>query len=212
METFKKFITDAYSLIPSFPLIINPNEFNPPLKREEPNLYIFPMIKPNFSFDIECIKFQAYLKFKGINHQLNTNLDYNASPNQKLPFLISKNRNALAGLDIKIYADSETKLANTIELEDNKAFIALTESKLDTALIYNDANICLEALSIRLGESKFFNGEFPCYIDAVVFSYLHTILSVLSKPNLDHSLLELISKYENLLNFTERIWVDYFKN
>ena len=74
--------------------------------------------------------------------------------------------------------------------------------------LYFDAGIALAALSTRLGSSKFFYGDKPSVLDAIVFGYLATVL-YMPLPNAE--LRGNIAKYSNLLSFVTRISSEYMK-
>jgi len=74
--------------------------------------------------------------------------------------------------------------------------------------LYFDAGIALAALSTRLGErNKFFYGEEPSVLDAIVFGYLATVLYI-PLPSTD--LRGQIAKHSNLVAFVGRIRQLYF--
>ncbi|GBC02350.1 hypothetical protein RclHR1_04590003 [Rhizophagus clarus] len=73
---------------------------------------------------------------------------------------------------------------------------------LDKEEIYQEANEALQAISIALGDSKYFFGSsLPTFIDAVVFSYIHVILNI--------PLNELVQVQSNLVKYSERIYNEY---
>ncbi|CAG8564962.1 12658_t:CDS:2 [Ambispora gerdemannii] len=65
--------------------------------------------------------------------------------------------------------------------------------------IYEEADEALKAFSVELEDSKYFFGSrsSPKLIDAVVFSYIYTILSI-PVTSSDKELHELVHKYKNL--------------
>ncbi|KAJ2724183.1 hypothetical protein GGI07_002137 [Coemansia sp. Benny D115] len=69
--------------------------------------------------------------------------------------------------------------------------------------VYKQANMCLEALSKKLGQNEYFFGDKPTMLDAVVYGYLSLIIY----PELPQNTLKNIttSKYPNLLNLCHRI-------
>lgn len=75
--------------------------------------------------------------------------------------------------------------------------------------LYFDSKIALAALSTRLGDGgkKFFYGNQPSVLDAVVFGYL---ASVLYTPLPVSTLRNQISRHKNLVDFTKRIATTYF--
>lgn len=76
------------------------------------------------------------------------------------------------------------------------------------ASLYFNADIALTALSTRLGEGKkFFYGNEPTVLDAMVFGYL---ASVMYTPLPQSPLREHISSYKNLVDFVFRITETFF--
>ncbi|RHZ50548.1 hypothetical protein Glove_495g44 [Diversispora epigaea] len=76
--------------------------------------------------------------------------------------------------------------------------------------IYHEASDALQALSVALGDNPYFFGQrLPTFIDAVVFSYLHIILEfpVTSANDLN----QLVNKHKNLVEFTKRIYTEYYE-
>lgn len=75
--------------------------------------------------------------------------------------------------------------------------------------LYFDASIALAALSTRLGDrNKFFYGDKPSVLDAIVFGYLATVLYV---PLPSTELRSHIAKYSNLVGFVGRVQQLYFE-
>lgn len=72
--------------------------------------------------------------------------------------------------------------------------------------LYFDAGIALAALSTRLGAGKWFYGEKPSVLDAIVFGYLATVLFT---PLPNSELRGNIAKYSNLLAFVTRVSKEY---
>lgn len=69
--------------------------------------------------------------------------------------------------------------------------------------VYFDAKIALTALATRLGESKkFFYGDEPTVLDAVVFGYLASVMYI---PTPESRLRSQISKHNNLIDFVRRV-------
>lgn len=74
--------------------------------------------------------------------------------------------------------------------------------------LYRNSEIALMSLSRRLGEShKFFYGDEPTVLDAVVFGYL---ASVLYTPLGSSQLRDQISQFQNLVDFVRNISDGYF--
>jgi metaxin len=73
---------------------------------------------------------------------------------------------------------------------------------------YFDAGIAVAALSARLGSTnKFFYGEKPAVLDAIVFGQLAAVLFV---PLPDSQLRHMVASHANLVNFVMRIKNEYF--
>jgi hypothetical protein len=73
---------------------------------------------------------------------------------------------------------------------------------------YFDAGIALAALSTRLGDrSKYFYGDKPSVLDAVVFGQLAVVLFV---PLPDGQLRAMVAAHANLVNFVRRIKEEFF--
>ncbi|CAN8071050.1 unnamed protein product, partial [Agarophyton chilense] len=74
--------------------------------------------------------------------------------------------------------------------------------------LYFDAGIALAALSTRLGErNRFFYGDRPSVLDAIVFGYLATVLYV---PLPCSQLRVHVAKYPNLVSFVARVQQSFF--
>lgn len=74
--------------------------------------------------------------------------------------------------------------------------------------VYEEVNNCCHALSERLGEQKFFFGDKPTELDAVVFGHLFAILTT---PLPDNRLSSIVREYQNLLDLCRRIDIQYFQ-
>ncbi|KAI9354882.1 hypothetical protein DFJ73DRAFT_826677 [Zopfochytrium polystomum] len=83
-------------------------------------------------------------------------------------------------------------------------------STLDREEIYGDAKVALEGLSTQLGEKPFLFGDRPTYTDAVVFAYIHIILTAFSNENADRQLRQYVQRYPNLVQFAERFSHTWF--
>lgn len=74
--------------------------------------------------------------------------------------------------------------------------------------LYENSGITLTSLSKRLGDShKFFYGDEPTVLDAVVFGYL---ASVLYTPLASSQLRDQISQFQNLVDFVRNVSDGYF--
>ncbi len=79
----------------------------------------------------------------------------------------------------------------------------------DVEALLFDAGIVVAALSTRLGDrSKYFYGDTPSVLDAIVFGQLAVALLVpLTRPRLR----TLVAGYPNLMQFVDRIRMEYFR-
>ncbi|KAI8049431.1 uncharacterized protein B0P05DRAFT_600683 [Gilbertella persicaria] len=87
--------------------------------------------------------------------------------------------------------------------------------------IYQDASQALEALSVKLGQDTYFFGSSePTFVDAVVFSYLHSILSMPHILDGEYSeeerkqagtLAKLVRKHDNLVAYAKSIYEQWLK-
>jgi len=73
--------------------------------------------------------------------------------------------------------------------------------------IYLQAKMALEAVSEKLSSNQFFFGERPTYLDATLFAHLHIILST---PSQQSELRRIVLQYDNLVQYTKRIWKRFF--
>ncbi|KAJ3261453.1 Metaxin-2 [Borealophlyctis nickersoniae] len=76
--------------------------------------------------------------------------------------------------------------------------------------ILEDAQSTLAALSTQLGGQLYFFGSKASHLDAVVFGYLHIILSVLGSSSAEGSLRKAVLKHENLVQYARRVFNTYF--
>lgn len=73
--------------------------------------------------------------------------------------------------------------------------------------LLSDAEKCLTALSVRLGEEKFFFGKSPTSLDAIVYSYIAPLVKV---PFQQCALQNHLKACPNLMAFVSRISRAYF--
>uniref|UniRef100_A0A0K0EIR5 GST C-terminal domain-containing protein n=1 Tax=Strongyloides stercoralis TaxID=6248 RepID=A0A0K0EIR5_STRER len=71
------------------------------------------------------------------------------------------------------------------------------------------AENCFQSLSAKLGNNKYFFGDSPTHLDALVFGHLFSITTTLLPNN---QLGYLIGKFKNLKNFCMNIHDNYHKN
>ncbi|KAG8195296.1 hypothetical protein JTE90_028444 [Oedothorax gibbosus] len=74
--------------------------------------------------------------------------------------------------------------------------------------VYEMVDNCCHALSERLGTFKYFFGDKPTELDAVVFGHL---FAVLTTPLPDNKLCTIIREYQNLVDLCQNIDVNYFQ-
>ncbi|KAF9995264.1 metaxin 1 [Entomortierella chlamydospora] len=93
----------------------------------------------------------------------------------------------------------------------------LTRTQIDRELIFEEAASAIEALATQLGDMNeyFFGKSKPSSLDAVVFSYLHVILTLPRIRNADDAgrsgeLASIVRKHENLYKYSQNIWKKWF--
>lgn len=64
----------------------------------------------------------------------------------------------------------------------------------------------IDAIVDMLGEKKYFHGDTPSSIDATAFAFLVNILWT----SLDDALKNYVQKYENIINYCERMWANFY--
>ncbi|GIY71973.1 metaxin-2 [Caerostris extrusa] len=74
--------------------------------------------------------------------------------------------------------------------------------------VYDMVDNCCYALSERLATQKYFFGDRPTELDAIVFGHLFAILTT---PLPDNRLCTIVREYQNLVDLCQRIDVDYFQ-
>ncbi|CAE1276714.1 MTX [Acanthosepion pharaonis] len=74
--------------------------------------------------------------------------------------------------------------------------------------VCEEINTCCQALSERLGNQAYFFGDKPTELDALVFGHLFTLITT-DLPVTKFA--EVIQKYENLVDFCDKIEDTYFK-
>ena len=92
----------------------------------------------------------------------------------------------------------------------------LTKTQIDRELIFEEAASAIEALSVQLGNNEYFFGKSaPSSLDAIVFSYLHIILTLPKIRNAEDGgrsgeLARMVKKQENLYKYSQNIWKKFF--
>ncbi|KAI8350276.1 hypothetical protein B0O80DRAFT_428618 [Mortierella sp. GBAus27b] len=228
------------------------------------------------SFDVDSLKWMAYLKFNQIEFEIKPAFEPNMSPSGRLPFLALSDGTFVTADGFEKWVlenrmeSTETKL-NHHEAAEALAFINLAESKIHAALLYTlwfdpahfstttrqhyfghhkwflalllsyversrvshsmlltrtqidrelifeEAAAAIESLSVQLGQDNeyFFGKRTPSSLDAVVFSYLHVILTIPKIRNADDAgrsdeLARIVRKHENLYKYSQAIWKKWF--
>ncbi|KAG0333072.1 hypothetical protein BG000_009495 [Podila horticola] len=224
------------------------------------------------SFDVDSLKWMAYLKFNNIDYDIRPAFEPNMSPSGKLPFLalpngsfvtedgfeefVQKNGSPDVKLDINEAAEAfaftalaESKIHSallyTLWFEEahfkntarshyfghhvpvlrtilaywEKSSIVhsmlLTRTQIDREQIFEEAATAIESIATLLGDSDYFFGkDAPSSLDAIVFAYLHVILT-LPKIRADDSgrsseLARIVRKHSNLYEYSQKIWRKYF--
>ncbi|KAJ3054218.1 Metaxin-3 [Rhizophlyctis rosea] len=135
--------------LPAPPIVTFPPMYTPPAMPDNPDktpiLYIFPKSKKLLtSWDVESLKYQAFLVFSHYRHTTRQCHEQDKSPSGnetgRLPFLVNSAGQALAGRDIlselrEKVGDLDARLSD-IQRADVLAFTAMIETKLHIALIY----------------------------------------------------------------------------
>ncbi|KAF9136142.1 hypothetical protein BGX30_011347 [Mortierella sp. GBA39] len=108
------------------------------------------------------------------------------------------------------------KLLNYMSKSNIVHSMLLTRTQIDRELIFEEAATAIEALSIQLGENEYFFGKStPSSLDAIVFSYLHVILTLPRIRNAEDGgrsgeLARMVKKHENLFKYSQNIWKKSF--
>ncbi|KAI7888665.1 uncharacterized protein EV154DRAFT_516915 [Mucor mucedo] len=260
----------------SFPLKVFP-AVNEPERPVDDTLFIYGPGYRNSeaSFDVDCLIIQMYLAFCGIEHKVYNINAPEASPSGQLPFLATVSGAIYDSPQTINWVKETRKLEKESDNEQAKAFIALVQNKLKSALlfsmwmeplnateithkayfghvaspvnkvlafqkqnqvvqslltdrdilvreeIYQDAAQTLEALSVKLGDQPyFFNASEPTFVDAVIFSHLHCILSMPKivdgqfteeEKRQASTLSKLVRKHDNLVRYAKTIFDGYIR-
>ncbi|KAG0377923.1 hypothetical protein BGX24_005175 [Mortierella sp. AD032] len=108
------------------------------------------------------------------------------------------------------------KLLNYISKSKIVNSMLLTRTQIDRELIFEEAAAALEALSVQLGSNEYFFGKSaPSSLDAIVFSYLHVILTLPRIRNAEDGgrsgeLARMVRKHDNLFKYSQNIWKKSF--
>ncbi|CAG8560496.1 11195_t:CDS:2 [Paraglomus occultum] len=113
----------------------------------------------------------------------------------------------------KLYGAKYPKPLNWIILYQMKSAVVkelLTRKPvLDREEIYQEAEDALKAISTLLADHNYFFGRSsPSFLDAVIFSYVHPILS--NPTTLVNNLTTITRRYKNLVEFSDRMKTRYF--
>ncbi|KAF9132664.1 hypothetical protein BGW39_011609 [Mortierella sp. 14UC] len=108
------------------------------------------------------------------------------------------------------------KLLNYISKSKIVHSMLLTRTQIDRELIFEEAAAALEALSVQLGNNEYFFGKSaPSSLDAIVFAYLHVILTLPRIRNAEDGgrsgeLARMVRKHDNLFKYSQNIWKTSF--
>ncbi|KAG0298934.1 hypothetical protein BGZ96_004241 [Linnemannia gamsii] len=108
------------------------------------------------------------------------------------------------------------KLLNYMSKSNIVHSMLLTRTQIDRELIFEEAATAIEALSVQLGENEYYFGKStPSSLDAIVFSYLHVILTLPRIRNAEDGgrsgeLARMVKKHENLYKYSQNIWKKSF--
>ncbi|KAF9910516.1 hypothetical protein EC991_006333 [Linnemannia zychae] len=108
------------------------------------------------------------------------------------------------------------KVLNYISKSNIVHSMLLTRTQIDRELIFEEASAALEALSVQLGNNEYFFGKSaPSSLDAIVFSYLHVILTLPRIRNAEDGgrsgeLARMVRKHDNLFKYSQNIWKKSF--
>ncbi|KAG9321836.1 hypothetical protein KVV02_007167 [Mortierella alpina] len=93
----------------------------------------------------------------------------------------------------------------------------LTRTQIDRELIFDEAVTAIDALAVELGDKNeyFFGKDEPSGLDAIVFAYLHVILTMPKIRHVDDAgrsgeLARIVRKHENLFTYSQNIWKKWF--
>ncbi|KAI8598951.1 hypothetical protein EDD21DRAFT_381092 [Dissophora ornata] len=110
-----------------------------------------------------------------------------------------------------------TKLLSYLEKSNVATSMLLTRTQIDRELIFEEAATAIESLAVQLGDENeyFFGKSGPSALDAVVFSYLHVILTLPRIRNAEDGgrsgeLTRIVRKHENLYRYSQNIWKKWF--
>ncbi|KAF9945106.1 hypothetical protein BGZ72_001650 [Mortierella alpina] len=228
------------------------------------------------SFDVDSLKWMAYLKFNHIEFDIKPAFEPTMSPSGKLPFLALPNgslvtadgfeafvqenklKSAAAQLNLDEAAEAvafttlaESKihsaltytlwfepphfkattrqhyfghhnrlLATLLEYLEKSRIVQsmlLTRTQIDRELIFDEAVTAIDALAVELGNNNeyFFGKDEPSSLDAIVFAYLHVILTMPKIRHVDDAgrsgeLARIVRKHENLFRYSQNIWKKWF--
>jgi len=95
------------------------------------------------------------------------------------------------------------------QYEVSKLLSTLGWNKKTIEEVYDEVNNCCQALSAKLGDQKFFFGDKPTELDAIVFGHLYTMLTT-ELPS--DRLAEAVRNFSNLTDFCTRVHDQYFSD
>lgn len=80
-------------------------------------------------------------------------------------------------------------------------------TKKSLSEVYDSVDTCCQSLSEKLGDQRFFFGEKPTELDAVVFGHLYTLITTALPAD---RLTEIVQSHKNLAEFCQRVHQQYF--
>ncbi|KAI9331326.1 hypothetical protein BDR26DRAFT_870303 [Obelidium mucronatum] len=85
---------------------------------------------------------------------------------------------------------------------------------IDKEEILGDVKAALSAYSTQLDQKPYLFGSKPTLADAVLFAYLHTLLSTFNSPGggggPHSSVRDIIKRHDNLIQYSRRIWSTWY--
>ncbi|KAJ3007740.1 UNVERIFIED_CONTAM: Metaxin-2 [Siphonaria sp. JEL0065] len=82
---------------------------------------------------------------------------------------------------------------------------------IDKEEILDDVKTALSAYATQLDQKQYLFGSKPTLADAVLFAYLHILLSTFTAPTGTHSSVrDIIKRHDNLIQYSRRIWSTWF--
>ncbi|KAL2916174.1 Metaxin-2 [Polyrhizophydium stewartii] len=93
-----------------------------------------------------------------------------------------------------------------IERHRRIAWMLSKKPVLKTEEIFAETRQALQDLSTELGSQLYLMGSTPTFVDAALFAYLHTILSMLKSTQTESQLRNCVIDFDNLVKYSRRVW------